>query len=61
VGSENGILTVFRSEKGLSVTRGCFEGTLEAFEEAVKTQHKDTQYETEYLLLINYVKNRFGV
>ena len=62
VGSENGTLTAFRdTECGIRVTRGCFSGSLTAFEEAVEKTHGDNKYAKEYKMLIEYIKVRFEV
>lgn len=41
--------------------RGCFEGTLEDFREAVEETHKheDSQFYREYLPIIEVIKARF--
>lgn len=43
------------------VTRGCFEGTLEDFREAVEEthKHKDSQFYKEYLEIIEVIKEQF--
>lgn len=62
VGSTRGTLTVYRTINGeLRVNRGCFYGTLEQFESAVKEKHEGTRYEKEYLNLIEFIKIRFDV
>lgn len=60
VGSRYGTLTAYRSKKGIEVTRGCFHGTLEEFEKAVKERHRGTNYEKESLILIEYIRHRLG-
>ena len=62
VGSENGTLTAVLADDGvIYVTRGCFEGTLEEFREAVEETHKhdDSQFYKEYLAIIEVIKARF--
>ena len=62
VGSENGTLTAVLANDGvIYVTRGCFEGTLEDFREAVEETHKheDSQFYREYLAIIEVIKARF--
>ena len=62
VGSENGTLTAVLADDGvIYVTRGCFEGTLEDFREAVEETHKheDSQFYREYLAIIEVIKARF--
>ena len=62
VGSENGTMTAVLADDGvIYVTRGCFEGTLEDFREAVEETHKheDSQFYREYLAIIEVIKARF--
>jgi len=62
VGSELGTLTAFKNERGtISVTRGCFIGTLTAFIEAVHKKHAGTAHETAYSKLANYIEFHFNV
>ena len=59
VGSENGTLTYFRTKDGgIYTDRGCFDGTLDEFENAVKKRHGDTQIGKEYALLIEFIRLR---
>ena len=61
VGSENGTLTAFQDkDKNIMVTRGCFLGTIDEFEKAVKEKHRNSTTEQEYKLLIEYIKLRFS-
>lgn len=60
VGSENGTLTAYRTSTGIAVTRGCFVGDIDAFEQAVAKRHGGTQYATEYEILIGYIRLRLG-
>lgn len=62
VGSESGTMTAVLADDGvIYVTRGCFEGTLEDFREAVEETHKheDSQFYREYLAIIEVIKARF--
>lgn len=60
IGSENGTLTVTRSQNGeLSITRGCFHGDLDEFTRAVEETHGDNEYGKQYQLIIELVKLRF--
>ena len=63
VGSENGSLTAFRTEveNEVKVNRGCFNDSLEVFEEAVKSKHGDNTHGKQYALTIALVKHTFGV
>ena len=59
IGSENGILTAFKNKEGkISVTRGCFAGTLEEFENAVKTTHGDNNHAKTYRIAIELIKSK---
>jgi carbonic anhydrase/acetyltransferase-like protein (isoleucine patch superfamily) len=60
VGSENGTLTAFTAQAGITVTRGCFIGTLEEFEVAVKKTHGNSRIAAEYSLLIQFIRMRLG-
>ena len=60
VGSENGTLTAYTTKtREIEVTRGCFKGTIDHFESAVKDTHSDNRYAKEYLALIQYIRLRF--
>ena len=52
VGSENGILTVFRTEDDAAVTRGCFSGSVNEFLTEVKETHGDNEHAQLYRALI---------
>lgn len=61
IGSENGTYTAFKNKDGgVSVNRGCFNGTLEQFSDAVNERHAG-QYHQEYQLVIELTKIRLGV
>ena len=60
VGSEHGTLTAYTIKSGdIEITRGCFRGTIDEFESAVKNRHEDSRYAEEYLTLIQYLRLRF--
>jgi hypothetical protein len=62
VGPENGTLTAMLADDGvIYVTRGCFEGALKDFREAVEHTHghKDSQFGREYQAIIRVIKARF--
>lgn len=59
VGSVGGTLTVYRTTKGIYVTRGCFQGTLSEFEKAVNDTHGTSVYGNQYRKLIEYIKLRY--
>src|SRR5690606_32655391 len=56
VGSENGTLTAFTAQTGITVTRGCFLGTLEEFEAVVRETYGDSRTAREYALLIEFIR-----
>ncbi|EPW8137153.1 hypothetical protein ACWWSC_000350 [Klebsiella pneumoniae] len=59
VGSENGFLFAFRQkDNSIAVRRGCFSGTIDEFEAAVKETHGDNEFSKEYLTLIPFIKLR---
>jgi hypothetical protein len=60
VGGEFGTLTAFRnSAGGITLTRGCFIGTLDEFRAAVIKKHGGTLHEKGYLGLANYIEWHF--
>lgn len=53
VGSENGVLTVYRgTDNALFCTRGCFTGTTDDFLQAVQEEHGTNHIAQEYGLMI---------
>ena len=58
IGSENGTLTLCRSKDGPWVCRGCWSGTLDEFEIAVKERHGENQYGQEYAAVIGLLRLR---
>ena len=62
IGSENGTLTAFKNKQGgVSITRGCFKGTLDEFEKAVESTHGDNDYGKTYKIAIELIKSRLEV
>ena len=60
VGGDLGVLTAFRNSfGGITVTRGCFIGTLDEFRAAVIKKHGGTLHEKGYLGLANYIEWHF--
>lgn len=61
IGSENGTLTICRSEGyGLVLTRGCFTGSLTQFMQAVKKTHGDNEHGKMYHTIVSaLVTTRF--
>lgn len=61
-GSQARTTTFFKCEDGfIKVNCGCFNGTLEQFEEKVKETHRDNKYAKEYLAAIELVKIHFDL
>ena len=60
IGSECGVFTAYRTENGIGCNRGCFSGTVEEFEEAVKKTHDENKFAKEYKKVIELVKLRLG-
>lgn len=58
VGSEYGTLVWWRGKSCIMVRRGCFFGTLDAFEAAVKERHGDYPFGREYQCLIEVIRSR---
>lgn len=60
VGLEDGKLSWYKTgNKGeVYIKRGCFQGSLEEFENAVKENHGDSKIGKEYKLLIDFIKLR---
>lgn len=62
VGSECGILTTYKTISGeIGINRGCFFGTLEEFEQAVKRRHGDSKYGRHYAAIIESIKIWFDL
>ena len=60
IGSECGVFTAYRTENGIGCNRGCFSGTVEEFEKAVKKTHDENEFAKEYKKVIELVKLRLG-
>ena len=61
IGSRNDYTAIFRTDKGVFVSCGCFRGTLYKFESEVKKTHKGNKHERDYLALIQFVKIKFEI
>ena len=62
IGSRHATTTMFRNkDNGITVTCGCFMGTLEEFAERVEKEHGDNIFGKEYKLLIELAKIHFGL
>lgn len=60
IGSENGTFTAYKTGNGIECNRGCFDGTLSGFEDAVTFTHGDNEYAKQYAVVIELVKLRLG-
>jgi len=61
VGSELGTLTAFRNSYGdVTITRGCFIGSISDFCKAVTKKHGGTPQEEGYLLIVKYINFHFN-
>lgn len=59
-GSTNRDTTFFKNKKGkVFVKCGCFQGSIERFEQQVKETHGDNKFGKEYLTMIELVKIKF--
>ena len=62
LGSRLGTTTVFKNKDGgLTVTCGCFIGTLDEFEKKVAKTHGDNKFAKEYQALIALIKIHFDL
>ena len=62
IGSRHATTTMFRNkDNGITVTCGCFMGTLEEFAERVEKEHGENIFDKEYKLLIELAKIHFGL
>ena len=61
IGSRHGTTTIFRNkDNGITVTCGCFVGTLEEFADRVEKEHGKNIFGKEYKLLIELAKIHFA-
>ena len=60
VGSQLGTLTAYRSKQGITVTRGCFIGTLDEFRAKVRQEYGEDGFGKGYLVLANYIEWHFN-
>ena len=62
IGSRHATTTMFRNkDDGITVTCGCFMGTLEEFAARVEEEHGENIFGKEYKLLIELAKIHFGL
>jgi NDP-sugar pyrophosphorylase family protein len=57
VGRDNGTLTVFKSKDNITVTRGCFIGSMDEFLSKSEKEHDDRTH-VEYRMLIEVAYSR---
>ncbi len=59
IGSRNGYTTFYKNkDNGISVSCGCFSGTIEEFLEAVKKTHGNNKYANEYIEIANFANKK---
>ena len=62
IGSRLGTTTAYRNKDGgITITCGCFLGTLEEFEKKVTETHGDNKFAWEYNALVSLIKIHFEV
>ena len=59
IGSRDGYTNIYKTDKGVFVSCGCFRGTLEEFAEKVEETHGDNRHARDYKALIEFVKKRY--
>jgi len=59
IGSRGDILIGVKHEASIMIKTGCFWGTIEEFETAVKENHAGTKFERDYLLAVALIKSYF--
>ena len=59
IGSRGDMLIGIKHETLIMVNTGCFWGTVEEFETAVKENHAGTKFERDYILAIALIKSYF--
>lgn len=56
IGSRNDCTTFILQDNQITVTCGCFRGTIDEFEAAVHKTHSGTKYEKQYMSAIQFAK-----
>lgn len=59
IGSRNDYTIAYKTDKGIFVQCGCFEGTIEEFKVKVKETHLGTDHEMNYLAMVEFIKIKF--
>lgn len=61
IGSRNDITTFIRTDNGIYVNCGCFDGTIDEFKDDVIEMHGDNRHAKDYLAAIEFVTKKFNV
>lgn len=61
LGRRKGYTTIYHTEKGLFVQCGCFHGSMEQFELAVKEIHGNSKHARDYQLLIDFARKKYHI
>ena len=56
IGSRDDYTTFYHTKAGIWVCCGCFSGSIGEFLQAVKTKHKGTRYELDYIAAAEFAK-----
>lgn len=59
IGSRNDYTIAYKTDKGIFIQCGCFEGTIEEFKVRVKETHLGTDHERNYLAMVEFIKIKF--
>ena len=59
IGSRKSYTTCYKTDKGIFVKCGCFNGTSDEFVSMVKQKHNGNIHERDYLAMIEFVKVKF--
>jgi hypothetical protein len=60
IGSRDGILMLFYTDRGIYVRAGCFWGSLDAFADAVQDTHGDSEHGRDYRAAIVLAQTVLG-
>lgn len=61
IGSEDGIFTAYRAERGIECIHGIFNGTLDEFADTLEMTHGDIEITNQYHAIISLVRLRFNI
>lgn len=59
IGSRNDYTIAYKTDKGIFIQCGCFEGTMEEFKVRVKETRLGTDHERNYLAMVEFIKIKF--